>query len=543
GLLDVHRDRRKEVGKPFRRLFTAGLLVVTVLGATTRVVVVAEEPKPSESKVESSKLHNEGNATRIEWTGIPLVDQENATVHRGVVLGPEGKPISGASIYAASTIELLDRTDEEQIGPRDLGEVRAVTDDLGRFQFMAEDLSWMTSAGVRKRWETLLVATKEGFAPGWIREWGEDRSFYSHWHPHPKTEMAIRMRPPAKLTGTFSLQEGGPLSGASVRLTGVMAPVKYDLDQHIPREEENPPRLFSPINYADQLYRPTLLPGLTTIVTTNDEGSFEIPGLPEGFIVEVEVTHPEAVTTRMRAAVRHIETVFRAPYNKNEKPTISLYGSGFRTELAKGTVLRGEVFSSLNVTAPRKKAVGVVVAQANHNARHGISGPRFTTDAEGRFEVTGLMNRPEGYELAFIGTFEAPYAGRRQLFFPGAEGRLQLQPAVRYRLKLTDPEGNPIDREVSSIEVQQTPGQVRKDVKSEFNIAERVGPGLYQGILPEGPAAVLVKRGTKRDRPVAVQPKEVFAGTRSDWTLEEERYAYGDAWGIATPAVSRTDNL
>ena len=45
---------------------------------------------------------------------------------------------------------------------------------------------------------------------------------------------------------------------------------------------------------------------------------------------------------------------------------------------------------------------------------------------------------------------------------------------------------------------------------------------------------MLVKR-RKMDRPAAVDPKAFFEPGRSDWTLEEQRYAYGDAWRIALP--------
>ena len=61
--------------------------------------------------------------------------------------------------------------------------------------------------------------------------------------------------------------------------------------------------------------------------------------------------------------------------------------------------------------------------------------------------------------------------------------------------------------------------------------------------MPRGPAAVLVKRGAKTDRPAAVDPKRFFAPGRTDWTPEEERYAYGDAWRIARPAIVTTEAL
>ncbi|MEM9646225.1 MAG: hypothetical protein AAF989_14640, partial [Planctomycetota bacterium] len=45
------------------------------------------------------------------------------------------------------------------------------------------------------------------------------------------------------------------------------------------------------------------------------------------------------------------------------------------------------------------------------------------------------------------------------------------------------------------------------------------------------------------DRPVHVDPKAFFEPGRNDWTLQEERYTYGDEWRIACIATSETDRL
>jgi hypothetical protein len=574
GILDIRRDRRTQVGRPVRWTVAIGLLAITALGVTTRVVAVAEEPGsplkkgtvplgsidlPQENHLlerdsplfqqaarqkPSTPTASDNRApvqpAKIQWTGIPKVDLENPIVHRGVVLGPDGKPLAGASVYAASSIELLELAAADKVDAKSLGPVRAVTDAEGRFEFNAENLTWLTPAGVRKRWETLLVATKQGIAPGWLKTFGDDRSFRSHWNPHASTDVAVRTRTPAKLTGRLLLKGGEALAGARVHLTGLMAPFDYDLDSHIPRQEQKPPALFSGIDYADYLYRPWVLPGLTTGTKTDNEGRFEFAGLPEGFIGLIEITHPQAVTTSPRVAIRPIEPVYRKRFENLGEPELVLYGSGFTLELEKGAVLRGQAVSE--VWGSDKKAAGVTVGQANHNDLEGMSGQRFTTDADGRFEVTGLEDRPEGYELAFVGSFAAPWRGHRETIFAGREARIQLTPAVPYRLTLTDPQGNAMDRQVYSIAVQQVPGSIYRDAKSRFNVPERVAPGVYQGIVPAGSAAVLVERH-KNDRPAAVDPKAFFAPGRNDWTLEEERFAYGDSWRIAGVGVSTTDRL
>lgn len=542
--LDGRRDRRTGVGRRISWTVAATLIAAMVLGGTTRLVAVAEEPPASDSAVDASATNaTTASIGSIDWTGLPKVDMDHPALHRGVVLGPDGKPLAGASVYAASTIELLEMADEAKATVEALGSVRAVTDAEGRFQFVAEDLTWVTPAGVRERWETLLVATKDGVAPGWLKTWGADRGFREHWHPWQDREVAIQTRPPAPLTGRLTLEGGAPLSGAGVQLAALMAPVKYDLNVHIPQEEVNEVGLFGTIDYAEQIYRPQVLPGLVTEATTDDDGRFELPGLPEGFIANIEITHPKAVTTTLRVAIRAIEPVYikRSHGGDAPAPSPTLYGSGFTTELAQGTVLRGHVIDGS--ASGNKPVAGIGVAYANHNAKQGWWGQQFKTDADGRFEVTGLAKQPRGYELAFVGSFAAPFASHRQQVVPGDDGYIKLQPAVPYRLKLVDAKGEPIDREVTSIQVQATPGDIRSGITSRFNDAERIGPGVYEGIVPLGPGAVLVKRGAKADRPAAVDPKAFFAPNRKDWTPEEQRYAYGDAWRIAQTPIVTTDGL
>ncbi len=410
GLLDRRRDRRTQISPSVRWTTTAALLVLCGLAGTTRVVAVADEIQQSKSTPSEPAKVPAAPKVVLQWTGIPKVSLENPTLHRGIVLGPDGRPLPGASIYAASTIELLEISKADKVGVKDLGPVRAVTDAQGRFEFDAQDLSWVTPAGVRKRWETLLVAAREGVASGWIATYGDDRTFRSHWHPFPGKDVAIRTRPPATLAGAFSLEGGTSLANARVRLTALFAPSEYDLDRHIPKEEKKEFGLFSGINYAESLERPWLLPGLKTEATTDNDGRFELPSLPEGFIAELEVAHPQAVTTGLRAAVRRIEPVYRRSSGGREETTPTLYGSGFKIELEKGVILRGEVTTDL--LSSKTNTAGISVALANHNSPDGMTGQRFKTDSEGRFLVTGLAKNVEGYELAFAGSFAAPFRRR-----------------------------------------------------------------------------------------------------------------------------------
>src|SRR5690606_4846124 len=111
--------------------------------------------------------------------------------------------------------------------------------------------------------------------------------------------------------------------------------VHYDLEKHIAEEEQSDPGLLGTIHYAESLNHPSVLPGLKTETIADDEWQFELPGLPEDFISQLQITHPDAVTTRFRVANQAIETVWSKSTVVSERPIAivnpglpRLYGSG-----------------------------------------------------------------------------------------------------------------------------------------------------------------------------------------------------------------------
>jgi hypothetical protein len=491
----------------------------------------------------------------IQWTEIPKVDRTDATIQRGIVFGPDGKPLAGANIYAASNIELFEIRSADEVTASDLGDVRAVTDDLGRFDFRTPDLTWTDPSGEQKRWEAFIVSIKDGLAPGWIKTFGDDRGLRSHWHPHVSKDVAIHMASPAKLSGRVVDPGGGPLLGAKVVLRSVNIPRERDLDKHIDRLRKHIPGMFSGgVGYQESVHRPWLIPGQKVETETDANGGFFFTGLPKDHIVSIEIAHPKIRTTRYTVAVREMQAAQKEVPAKeagdkehaapDAKPRIVLRGSGGEFNPPAGVSLSGQVTVGLglrNVPAP----MGITVAMANHNAPDGMTGAKFQTDKNGRFQITGLgpdYNDP-GYILAFVGSFHAPIESKRVTVHAGRKTQVKVRAAVPYRLKLTDQEGKPINRKVYSISVQRTPDLVVRSATDYFDVAVNVAPGVYEGIVPNGPGAVFVKRENRRDRPASVDPKSFFEPGRFDWTAAEQRYAYGDEWQITQPGVITTEGL
>ncbi|MEZ6066120.1 MAG: carboxypeptidase-like regulatory domain-containing protein [Planctomycetaceae bacterium] len=483
-------------------------------------------------------------SSRLEkaWTTVPTVDQQDASLHRGIVYGPDGEPLAGASIYAASTIELFSRRSTKELSIDDLGGIRAVTDEQGRFEFQALDLTWSPIPGERKRWETLLVATKPGLFPGWISTWGEDRTLRSHWHPHRDKPVAIRMSQPRTVSGRFLSPDRKPLRGAKVRLTAIMSPRDRDFDRHVEHIANMSP-YSSGIDYAETIGHPQLLRTTTCEATTGEQGEFTLAGLPADHIVSLEVTHPDVRTSTSTVAVREMVDVYTKPHELRREPVLTLLGSGFTHQLEAGVTLRGVLVRQQGM-ASGPPVAGATIALANQNSPDGMWGEKVTTDAAGRFVLSGLGPdyHGEGYSVAVAGSFAVPLTPVRTVIRPDHESTIEVAAAIPYRLTLTDAAGQPVDREVFSIEVQSRPGQLVRRSMHHFNEPSRVAPGVYEGVVPTGPGAVLVKRN-RRDRPVLVDSKGFFEPGRTDWTLEEARYAYGTEWTIVQPAVSETDTL
>lgn len=344
------------------------------------------------------------------------------------------------------------------------------------------------------------------------------------------------------LTGKVLGPDGEPLDNALISVTSVQQPYGGTLEAHMAKLKElrKPEFRFSsyPAELLEQSANPLLREGVTKETRTNTMGEFAIEGVPEGFLVWLEVMHRNVKTTKLTVAARAIESIRTEPNKSHPQGRAILLGSGFVEQLPKGYTIRGRVIQKEGYAKGKPKA-GVIVAMANHNAARGISGREILTDAEGRFEITGLgpdYYEP-GYDIAAIGTYETPIEPVRVTVFPDYDNEIVAQPAVRYKLKLTDPEGNPIDRKVYSIHVQARMHQSENNASRLFHLAERIAPGIYRGIVPSGPAAVIVNREDKHDRPVAIDAKAFFAPGRKDWTEEEQRYAYGNEWSLVRPAV------
>jgi len=258
----------------------------------------------------------------------------------GKVLDPQGRPVSEAEVA------LADR--EHRIPGREPVIVSVRTGPDGRFQF---EQSFDPLGPEQPRSRTLIVRK-----PGWAL-WAKELDSTGG-----QTNITARLAKPARLAGVVTDEQGKPLAGASVRLTGfAWGSGESPFQWHV-RD----------------------LP-LTPRTMTDKAGSFVLNGLPSGGVIGVYVTRPgyeckmnwgidmTSGTTELQPGLRP-----RIFHPAGKRLTIAL---------ARAAVLRG----TITYEGSGKPAAGVMVAV---QGRETSSWSQAISDSAGRFELDDVRPEP-----------------------------------------------------------------------------------------------------------------------------------------------------
>jgi hypothetical protein len=436
----------------------------------------------------------------------------------GRVIGPDGRPIFCARVYIAP--------DDQKL--KDVGPVRAQTDAEGRFEFNAPDMTYAQLDGLPARRQGLIVAAADGYAPDWMVTWGDTRSsFRSHLDPVKGADITLELaKDDAPIYGRLRDPDGRPLADARVRLIELMIPMKHDLDTQLKREAES--SLTSLSDYHRQLHRPQVLPGITVETRTDAGGRFTISGLGRNRLAVLLVSAPNVVDTRITVMSREAPDVgIRRDMNGNFTGTI--YGAGFRLQLAPGLVVTG-VVRDRETLAP---IAGMWVGLGGVALNGLIDGdyPTFT-DKDGRFTITGLDRSMVGQQVMAVPQPGRGYLAATAVINGKSDVVIECAGGIPFHLKLTDEAGRPVEAQVTYQDINPNPdaaGLRTYDARWPVDVAARKSDGTYQGFVLPGPGAVLVKapRGFSY-RPAHVDPKAFFAPGRTNWTDQDHISTYGN---------------
>lgn len=305
-LFDPLRNKTTKHGPS---LVVASLLLVLAVGMILSTTYFAAFAAPPEKNAV---------ATTAE-AALKPDDPQLAGRFHGTVLDTDGKPIAHAQIYVAPYIPTL----------KSIGRVRTETDADGHFAFDAPDMTYIAADGLPARREGLLVATAKGFAPDWMQTWGQNSESGSH--SDPVEGEIIRLYLPkddVPIHGRFLEPEGKPLANARVRIEYFMIPWKRDLDQAI----QNLQTPFVVPEYERPIRCSHLLPGLTNEFRTNAEGRFTLSGIGRERLVQLQVSAPSIVDTRVMVMTRAVPD-FGIHRDANGVPGDLLHGADFTRQL------------------------------------------------------------------------------------------------------------------------------------------------------------------------------------------------------------------
>ena len=493
----------------------SAVFAVIALIATFGLVAARDTPEPESAPAASQTPAPKPAAT-------PDDDDPKLAGHFvGRVLGPDGQPVIGARLFIAAYEPL----------PTKAGPVRAKSGADGRFEFDAPDMTYSDLDGLPSRRQGLLIATADGYAPDWVVTLGQTRSgFRSHSDPVKGAELTLQLaRDDVPIHGRLLDHDGQPLAGARMRVTALQVPWKRDLDAHL-KKYSGPNSRFVEFDYERSLYRPAVLPGVETEVTTGADGRFRISGLGRDRLADVMVTAPSIVETRLSVMTRDVPDVVIVRDSAGN-PTQAILGAGFTLRLRPGRTLRGTV---LDLDTHQPIAGAWIGQNVLHRLKHEDGCQPVTSDSNGRFTVSGIDPGDSKLELAAVSPPGQPYATAKVEVGVQSDVTIECARGIPFRLKLVDAAGMPVDADVEYQAVMPNP-HVAGILRSAFDnggwpisVAAKRADWAYEGFVIPGPGAVLVKtRGRRDDRPTHVDPKAVFAPGKMDWTNQELISAFG----------------
>jgi protocatechuate 3,4-dioxygenase beta subunit len=303
-------------------------------------------------------------ANEVESTAAPAI-----TV-AGQVLDPDGKPVAGARVVLRewAAIRASELAFEEKVNDI-LAEAKS--DAEGRFRFDA-----VASRPFRNSrdspWD--VVAFADSYGLGWehLPAAENDR------------ELTIKLHPAKTITGRLIDETGNPISNCRIEVFNIAPPESVWLPSYGAAQ-------------CVSLWRSRLSP----VAMTDEDGKFEIAGLPAGYRLEVVFRHPTFAHDAAYIATTDEEQLpVLCPGGANgemrERP---VYMPGFTHTMKPGGQIRGKV-----VFADTKKPA------ARAYIRRGGGGFGTKTDDEGQFELTSLALQQ--YEI-YAGVTDAAYLAAR----------------------------------------------------------------------------------------------------------------------------------
>jgi hypothetical protein len=295
---------------------------------------------------------------------------EAAAKVAGRVVGPDGKPVAGATVRAAWVNAVGVSVPEATSGPdgRFVARVPRPVDTADR----------MVTGGLEMPW---LVATAPGFGPGWAA---------GVFRPDAPAEFTIRLvadGPP--IEGRILDLQGRPVAGARVGVSRLW----YRMDgRHWAVEIGDLAGWLRRIQ--DQGVRQGPWDGLTQLPTeiataaTDRDGRFRLTGIGRDRLAELLIAGPTIATTQVYAMCHDGPEVRVPDRDRITRPIVVFHGPRFEIAAAPTQPVEGTVRDK--DTGRPIAGVRIQGAVYDEHSLMRAEGVGAMSDAQGRYRLTGL---------------------------------------------------------------------------------------------------------------------------------------------------------
>jgi RNA polymerase sigma factor (sigma-70 family) len=368
------------------KIVTAILLVATALIAGLGALAQQTEPPKAEVKGPPPQV-----VAVLDGVPRPPEDDKGPFRYAGRVLTPDGKPVLGAKLY------LLYATS------RPLS-VLATSDDKGEFHFALgrDDFDLAHDATPWEHAEVIAVAEGHGIglAPP------------SRGKSAPRADLTVRLaQDDVPLRGRIVDLQGKPIAGATVRVRGVIAPIKEDLSAFVKalsdKQELFPSvheHAFGPLEGLGANNLGTLFPR----ASTDADGLFQFQGIGRERLVHLRIEGPTIITQNVFAMTRPGRTLQLPGYRRYLPDTdlFTIYGNGLEHVAAPCRPIVGVVRDK----DTGKSIPGAIVTSYKRAGSHisAVTDLRAVADGEGRYRLMG-MPKGEGNVIRAGGPDTEPY--------------------------------------------------------------------------------------------------------------------------------------
>jgi protocatechuate 3,4-dioxygenase beta subunit len=310
-------------------------------------------------------------------------EDKDSIAYGGRVLAPDGRPVAGAKLYLSPGGGYHKR-------PTPAPEV-ATTGPDGRFHFTTPKAKFGREFGV-------VAATAANFGAGWVNLVPDSK----------RDDLTIHLVDDAvPITGQIVDLEGKPVPGATLRVLQINAAPGEDLGPWLEAAKNKKGLSLA----LEQEYLPRFTVALCPEATTDAEGRFRLTGIGRNRLVRAQLHGPTIaswymhILTRPGKAILVVEHEGHPEYREPSTVT-TYYGSSFRHVAAPTKPIVGVVRDK----DTKKPLAGVTVQSYKlaNSPYHGEDIVRTTTDAQGRYRLTGLP-KGDSNKIMIVPPDDLPY--------------------------------------------------------------------------------------------------------------------------------------